>query len=77
MKRHEFDPISFVCGAVLLALGTMFLAVDWPVDVFTGFSQVARWIWPALLVISGAAVLIPAVSRIGRTGEEGDGDAAR
>lgn len=55
MKRHAFDLISFVFGAIFLGIGVTYLITD---SSFTSLE--ARWIWPALLLAVGIAFLAPA-----------------
>ena len=57
MRRHRFDVLSFVAGAVFVGLGIAFLA--------TGGDVVdeARWLWPALLLTLGAAGLLSTLRR--------------
>ena len=51
MKRHPFDVLSFVAGAVFVLLGLAFaLAGSDVVDQ-------ARWVWPAILLSLGTAGL--------------------
>ena len=56
MLRHRFDPLSFAFGVLFLVLGIAPLIDE---DVFT--ADVARWIWPALLVVPGIAILASAL----------------
>ncbi len=62
MERHRFDPVSFVFGAVFVALAA---AVALPGDpwefVFDGFTL--GWVWPVLLIAVGAALLVPGLRR--------------
>jgi hypothetical protein len=57
VKRHPFDVLSFVAGAVFIALGVSFLAAG-----STVVDQ-AHWLWPALLLVLGGAGLASALSR--------------
>ena len=57
MKRHPFDLLSFVAGALFVALGIAFLAAG--ADVLTP----ARWALPALLIAVGGAGLVTALRR--------------
>ena len=50
MKRHPFDPVSFVFGALLLALGLAVLAGDTT-------RLLGAWLAPALIIGLGALLL--------------------
>lgn len=52
MRRHSFDIISFLFGALFVAAGTSAILFD---DAFTRFD--GRWVWPAVFVVGGVAVL--------------------
>ena len=51
MKRHPFEVLSFVAGAVFVVLGIAFATAG--SDVVDN----ARWVWPAILLTLGAAGL--------------------
>ena len=57
MKRHNFDPVSFVFGAFFGGIGL--LALFGEID-FTSFSD--SWLLPAVLVVMGVLLLLPARS---------------
>jgi hypothetical protein len=61
MRRHEFDPVSLVFGAIFAATGMIFLF---------GNVDLARvppaWSWPIPLMIVGALIILLSVKR-GRT----------
>jgi hypothetical protein len=50
MKRHPFDPISFIFGALLLALGLAVLAGDTT-------RLLGAWMAPAVIIGLGALLL--------------------
>jgi hypothetical protein len=52
MRRHEFDPISFVFGMIFAVLGLAFLSGR--VDL--GDLHL-RWLWPVPLIAVGLALL--------------------
>ena len=61
MRRHDFDPISMVFGAIFTATGLIFLFGD--VDL----ARVPpAWSWPIPLMIVGALIILLSVRR-GRT----------
>ncbi|MGH8913180.1 MAG: hypothetical protein ACRDZM_01540 [Acidimicrobiia bacterium] len=61
MKTHRFDPVSFITGLVITLLGLAFLIPQSPVDVVSALTSFGAWFWPALLLVIGIAVLIPAI----------------
>ena len=65
MKRHPFDPLSAVAGAIFVGLGVWFLTSGG--DVLDN----AHWIWPVVLVALGGAGLYSALRRDERE-PEGD-----
>ena len=58
MKRHEFDPTSFVLGVAFAALGLFFLVGD-----RTAADIGWKWIWPVPLVVLGVLFVISATRR--------------
>lgn len=50
MKRHPFDALSFVSGAIVLAIGALILAGD-------GAETLSTWLAPASIIGLGAALL--------------------
>jgi hypothetical protein len=56
MKRHAFDPFSFVFGLAVAALGLYFL-----VGNRTAADLGATWIWPFPVLLVGLASVIYAV----------------
>lgn len=52
MKRHSFDVISFLFGALFVAAGVSAVLFDSAFSRFDG-----RWVWPIVLVVAGVAVL--------------------
>ena len=59
MKRHEFDPTSFVLGLAFAALGLFFLVGD-----RTAADIGWKWIWPVPLVVLGVLFVISATRRV-------------
>ena len=59
MKRHEFDPTSFVLGVAFAALGLFFLVGD-----RTAADIGWKWIWPVPLVVLGVLFVISATRRV-------------
>lgn len=68
MKRHPFDPISFVSGAALLALGAIVLAGDDP-------GLLGTWLVP-VMVIGVGVLLLAAGWQSQRRRDDGSGDEA-
>jgi len=59
MKRHEFDPTSFVLGLAFAALGVFFLVGD-----RTAADIGWKWMWPVPLVVLGVLFVISATRRV-------------
>ena len=64
MKRHDFDPLSFVGGIVMLAVGLLFLVPRATSDLIDYVSSAALWMWPVLFIAAGAAILVPAILKM-------------
>ena len=59
MRRHRFDPFSFLFGAVFVTVGATFLFGA------SGSGNVrAVHVWPAVIVVVGAALALWAISRV-------------
>lgn len=72
MKAHRFDAISFIFGAVFSAIGLVFLIAGEPWELlFDGFNL--AWVFPLLVLIGGATLLISVVRRDAVAGPA-DGD---
>ncbi|HEX6946187.1 MAG TPA: hypothetical protein VF246_02405 [Acidimicrobiia bacterium] len=63
MKSHDFDPVSFVAGVVMTVIGLLFLLPRATRDLIHYLSATAAWIWPALLIAIGVAILASVASR--------------
>ena len=59
MKRHEFDPTSFVLGLAFAALGLFFLLGD-----RTAADIGWKWMWPVPLILLGLLFVISATRRV-------------
>lgn len=57
MERHRFDGISFFFGLVFTAMASLVLFAD-DLEVFD-----VRWVWPALLIVGGVALLVSMFTR--------------
>ena len=72
MKRHAFDPTSFVLGLAFAALGLFFLVGD-----RTAADIGWKWMWPIPVVLLGLLFVISATRRalaqrdVGEVGSEG------
>lgn len=64
MKRHEFDPTSFVLGLAFAALGLFFLLGD-----RTAADIGWKWMWPVPLVLLGLLFVISATRRVMAQGD--------
>jgi len=69
MRRHVFDPVSFLSGLVIAAAGWILLAGR--VDLLTE----AHWLAPALLIVIAVAMLASALWTVRRP--DGGSDAGR
>ena len=58
MRRHTFDPISFILGALFAAVGLTFLFGD--ADI--GNLHIAV-IWPLPLIVIGLLMLVTTIQR--------------
>lgn len=63
MKRHTFDGLSFVTGLVFAAIGLAFLLISDLSNLVDVFTDAGSWFWPLVLVVTGIAVITPAVTR--------------
>lgn len=62
MKRHRFDPISFVFGAMFLALAAAVALPDDPwAYLFDGLAL--GWVWPVVIIAVGVALLTGSMRR--------------
>jgi len=66
MQRHSFDIISFLFGALFIGAGVSAVLFD---EAFTRFDP--RWVWPAVLVVGGVAVLATTWGRRDRSTPSG------
>ena len=69
MRRHAFDPVSFLSGLVIAAAGWVLLAGR--VDLLTQ----ANWLAPALLILIAVAMLASALWTVRRP--DGGSDVGR
>jgi membrane protein implicated in regulation of membrane protease activity len=75
MKRHAFDPFSFVLGLAIAALGLFFLLGD-----RTAADIGWRWMWPIPVFMIGLLFVISAGRRLvpereaGLRGREGEAE---
>jgi hypothetical protein len=53
VERHELDSVSLVAGIVFALLGLAFLLHE-----VAGTTLELRWVWPALLIGLGVALLL-------------------
>ena len=70
MRRHELDPISLTFGFAFTGLGLLFLL---------GRADQAlrlRWVWPVLLLVLGAGILLDIARGRGRTDPAPESDPA-
>ena len=72
MKRHAFDPISFVLGLAFAALGLFFLVGD-----RTAADIGWKWMWPVPLVVLGLLFVMSAIRRVTAQREVAELDSER
>lgn len=63
MERHRFDALSFSFGITYTLIGLIFLIPNTPFDLVEVATNSLRWVWPAAVLVIGAAILIPLVRR--------------
>jgi hypothetical protein len=63
MKRHRFDPFSFLFGAVFLTVGLTVATGGSGVDAVRPFRA-----WPAAVILTGLVLVLWTVSRVVRSG---------
>jgi hypothetical protein len=63
MRRHPFDPISFVLGLFVISLGALFLFGD------RSAAEIgARWLWPFPVAVAGLVAVLAALRMVGPQG---------
>ena len=55
MKRHPFDPVSFVFGVLFLGVGLPLMMSDTDFSFLDG-----TWMFPAFLIFAGVVILVTA-----------------
>ncbi|MCP4305388.1 MAG: hypothetical protein GY926_23485 [bacterium] len=60
MKRHEFDPLSFIFGLLFVGVSLPLLYADSDFSFLKG-----NWVFPAFLVFAGVVILISAKASSG------------
>lgn len=70
MKTHKFDPISFLAGMVIAAIGITFLLLPELGNIIDFFTDAGAWFWPIVLLAIGFAILMPVLTS--GTGPDGD-----
>ena len=58
VKRHETDPISLACGAILLVIGVVFLS-----GKVNAFDFVSIWALPVALLAGGIVLAAVGLAR--------------
>lgn len=67
MERHDLDLTSLIAGILFVAVGAFFLA-----DQLEAVDLEVRWVWPALLIGLGVALLFPRANGSGPPEEQGE-----
>ncbi len=68
MKRHDFDPFSFVFGLAVTGFGLFFL-----VGNRSAADLGATWIWPFPVLLVGLTAVMYALRRMRRGEDYGSG----
>lgn len=63
MKLHEFDPVSFIFGTLIAAIGLIFLVLPEASDIIDVVTDFGSWFWPTVLIAIGLGILAPLMSR--------------
>lgn len=61
MERHRFDVLSFSFGVIYTLSGLIFLLPNTPFALVEMITVSLRWVWPAAVLVIGAAILVPLV----------------
>lgn len=61
MERHRFDVLSFSFGVIYTLSGLIFLLPNTPFALVEMITVSLRWVWPAAILVIGAAILVPLV----------------
>jgi len=73
MKLHRFDALSFIFGALITAIGLVFLVLPEPGDIIDVVTDFGSWFWPTVFIAVGLGILAPLVGRArGRDEVESD-----
>ncbi len=67
MERHPLDPVSLLFGLAFVGGGIWVLLTDQGRGTLDG-----RWVWPAVLLVAGAAILASVVANTVRGETAGD-----
>lgn len=67
MKRHAFDPFSFVAGLLSVALALFFLGGDRTLPDLG-----MRWIWPVMTLTPGLLLVLYGIGRLARNRDQGE-----
>lgn len=73
MKLHTFDPLSFIFGVLIAAIGLVFLLMPEAGDIIDVVTDFGSWFWPTVFIAIGLGILAPLVGRKG-DGEEPEVD---
>lgn len=73
MKLHRFDPLSFIFGVLIAAIGLVFLLMPEAGDIIDVVTDFGSWFWPTVFIAIGLGILAPLVGRKG-DGEEPEVD---
>ncbi len=74
MKLHNFDTLSFRAGLLMTFIGLAFLLLPEASDIIHFFTNAGSWIWPAVFLAAGVAILAPLAARAANRGESEETD---
>jgi len=71
MKQHRFDPLSFIFGVLITAVGLVFLVLPEAGDIINVITDFGSWFWPAVFIAIGLGIMAPLIGRK-NNGEEAE-----
>ena len=66
METHKFDILSFIFGALFLAMAA---GITWDVNLDLGF-DVGDWIFPIVILVIGVALMASVIRTVVQRGDK-------